>query len=276
MRQTAAMPHLHTHFLATCFSAGLLVATVAPNAVAQPVIDWVTPPVWMQTQTENTSALPGTTLIRQTWISTGRGGKAMIRLGGEQVEINENSLWEWAGQNDGSTGNAVQGGMRVSTAAARSPAAADAPSADQPIRLHQNAPWALVLDAGKDQGGAEGLVNFLRNSGYPVSEAQRIKRFFGDKWQIWLSGFISGEQATSMGNGLVALAPGILGAVARRVAAEELAAAVVAASIPVLADHADTGAPTGSVTSVKPAEEAPEEVRSPVTSPSTRAPAGRR
>ena len=270
------MPHLHTHFLAACFSAGLLVATVASNAVAQPVIDWVTPPVWMQTQTENTAVLPGTTLTKQAWISTGRGGKAMIRLGGEQVEINENSLWEWAGQNDGSTGNAVQGGMRVSTAVARNLSTTDTPSADQPIRLHQNAPWMLVLDVGKDQSGAEALANFLRNSGYPVSEAQRIKRFFGDKWQIWVNGFMSSEAATSMGHSLVALAPGILGAAAQRVAAEEPAAMVVAAPVPALADHADAGASTVSVTPVKPAEEAPEEVRSPATSLSTRAPAGRR
>ena len=268
------MPHSHTHFLAACFSAGLLAVTGASNAVAQPVIDWVTPPVWMQTQTENSSALPGTALTKQAWISTGRGGKAMIRLGGEQVEINENSLWEWAGQNDGSTGNAVQGGMRVSTVVTRSTSAAEAPSADQPIRLHQNAPWMLVLDVGKDQSGAEGLVNFLRNSGYPVSEAQRIKRFFGDKWQIWVNGFMSSEAATSMGNSLVALAPGILGATAQRVAAEE-PAAVVAAPV-AAADHADAGAPAVSVTPVKPAEAAPEDAPSPVASPSTRPPGGRR
>lgn len=270
------MHQLHTDFLAACLSAGLLLATCASNATAQPVIDWVTPPVWTQTQTENTSSLPGTVLTKQAWISTGRGGKAMIRLGGEQVEINENSLWEWAGRNDGSTGNAVQGGMRVSTVAARSASAADGPSADLPIRLHQNAPWRLVLDVGKDQGGAEGLVNFLRNSGYPVSEAQRIKRFLGDRWQIWINGFMSGEAAASMGNSLVALAPGILGATAQRVAGEEPAVAVVAVPIPEPADHADAGVPAVSVTSAKPAEVTPEEAPAPVTNPSTRAAAGRR
>ena len=228
------MSHSHTHFLTPFFSAGLLIATCAPNALAQPVIDWVTPPAWMQTQTENTSALPGTTLIKQAWISTGRGGKAMIQLGAEQVEINENSLWEWAGQNDGSTGNAVQGGMRVSNTVAKNPSAAKVPAADQPVRLHQNAPWMLVLDAGKDQGDAEGLVNFLRNSGYPVSDAQRIKRFFGDKWQIGVNGFMSSEAATTMGNSLVALAPGILGASAQRVLAKEL--------VPVVSSDAATPA----------------------------------
>ena len=228
------MSHSHTHFLTLFFSAGLLIATCVPNAAAQPVIDWVTPPAWMQTQTENTSALPGTTLIKQAWISTGRGGKAMIQLGAEQVEINENSLWEWAGQNDGSTGNAVQGGMRVSNTVAKNPSAAKVPAADQPVRLHQNAPWMLVLDAGKDQGDAEGLVNFLRNSGYPVSDAQRIKRFFGDKWQIGVNGFMSSEAATTMGNSLVALAPGILGASAQRVLAKEL--------VPVVSSDAATPA----------------------------------
>ena len=258
------MSHSRTHFLAVCLSAGLLAATCATEALAQPVIDWVTPPVWMQTPTENTSAIPGTTLNRQAWISTGRGGKAVIRLGSEQVEINENSLWEWAGQNDGSTGNAVQGGMRVSNAVARNTSAADAPSADQLVRLHQNAPWMLVLDVGKEQAGAEGLVNFLRNSGYPVSEAQRIKRFFGDRWQIWVNGFMNGEAATTMGNSLMALAPGISGATAQRVASEEPAPPVV---------RSEAEAP--AVSAPAKTEEALEEAV-PVGSPPLRSLSGRR
>lgn len=253
-----------------------MVATSASNALAQPVIDWVTPPVWMQTQTENTSALPGTALTQQTWISTGRGGKAMIRLGAEQVEINENSLWEWAGPDDDSTGNAVQGGMRVSTAVTRGSAAGEILSADPPARLHHNAPWVLILEVGKDQGGAEALVNFLRNSGYPVSDGQRIKRFFGDKWQIWMNGFMSSQAATSMGNSLVALAPGILGVAAQRVAAEEPAAVVVSTPASAPADKADAGDVAASVTTVKPAEAESEQVSSPMISPSMRVPAGRR
>ena len=164
--------------------------------------------------------------------------------------------------------------MRVSTAVARSLSATDAAFADQPIRLHQNAPWMLVLDVGKDQSGAEGLANFLRNSGYPVSEAQRIKRFFGDKWQIWVNGFTSSEAATTMGHSLVALAPGLSGATAQRVAAEEPAAAVLAAPVPAAAEPADVKAV--STAPVKAAETAPEEAPSPVITPSTRPPAGRR
>jgi len=264
MHQTVNMPQSHTHFQAAGLLAGLLIATCALNAAAQPVIDWVTPPVWIQTQTDNTSAVPGTTLIRQTWISTGRGGRAMIRLGLEQVEINENSLWEWAGQNDGSSGNAVQGGMRVSSALAAVPLAAEVPSADQPVRLHQNAPWMLALDAGKDQGGAEGLSNFLRNSGYPASEPQRIKRFFGDRWQIGVNGFMSSEAATAMGNSLLALAPGILGATAQRVAIQEAA--------PVASGNAV--APAVAAVPGKTPEELPEEVATPLRNFMTRALSG--
>ena len=260
------MPHSHTHFLVACFCAGLLVVGGAPNAAAQPVIDWVTPPVWMQTQTENTSALPGTSLAGPAWISTGRGGKAVIRLGGEQVEINENSLWEWAGQNDGSTGNAVQGSVRVSNTVLTGPSADVVPSADQSVRLSQNAPWRLVLDAGKDQGAAEGLVNFLRNSGYPVSEVQRIRYFFGSKWQIWVNGFMSNEAAAAMGNNLVALAPGILAATAQRVATEK----------PTAMAHGDTDAPAASAAPGKTSEAMPEEVVTPLISPNTKAPPARR
>ena len=71
----------------------------------------------------------------------------MVRLGREQVEIGENSLWEWTGQDDGSGGNAVQGGVRVSKVAAKSQAVAENPSVDQPVRLYQNAPWMLVFPA---------------------------------------------------------------------------------------------------------------------------------
>lgn len=139
----------------------------------------------------------------------------MVRLGREQVEIGENSLWEWTGQDDGSGGNAVQGGLRVSKVAAKGQDVAENPSVDQPVRLYQNAPWMLVLDVGGNQSVAVGLVNFLRNSGYPVSEEQRVKRFFGDKWQIWLNGFASSEAAMSIGANLLALAPGILATVAQ-------------------------------------------------------------
>lgn len=218
------MPYRHKKISLLLFSAGLLAASWASSTMAQPVIDWVTPPVWLQTETENTSAQPGTTLTKQAWVSTGRGGKAMVRLGREQVEIGENSLWEWTGQDDGSGGNAVQGEVRVSKVAAKSQAVAENPSVDQPVRLYQNAPWMLVLDVGSNQSAALGLVNFLRNSGYPVSEEQRVKRFFGDKWQIWLNGFASSEAAMSIGANLIALAPGILSTVAQHSPLDETAA----------------------------------------------------
>ena len=205
------MPHLHKKNSTFCFLTGLLASCWASGVMAQPVIDWVTPPVWVQTATENTSAQPGTTLTGQTWLSTGRGGKAMVRLGLEQIEITENSLWEWAGEDNGSSGNGVQGGIRVSTVSERSLAALESPTTDQAVRLYHQAPWKLVLDVGGDQTAAEGLVNFLRNSGYPVSQAQRVKRFFGDKWQIMLNGLVSAEAAGSIAINLIALAPGIRG-----------------------------------------------------------------
>ena len=184
-------------------------------ARGDPVIDWVTPPVWLQTQTENTPAWPGMTVTGQAWLATGKGGKVMVRLGLKQVELDENSLWEWAGKEDGSGGNTVQGRVREGPAPVRGQAFKNR-SDDQSVRLHEGAPWRLVLDAGENQSVAEGLVLFLRNSGYPVSTAQKMQDVSGVKWQIWLAGFMSSEAAASIGANLVALAPGISASAKRR------------------------------------------------------------
>lgn len=148
----------------------------------------------------------------QAWLATGRGGRAMVRIGLEQIELDENSLWEWEGPHDGSVGNTVQGRARVGTA----PLAIEHRSDDRSVRLHQSAPWMLVLDVGEDQNAAERLLLFLRNSGYPVRTAQQMQDVSGVRWQIGLNGFMSSEAAISIGKNLVALAPGIISATSKR------------------------------------------------------------
>lgn len=266
-RQIAAMPHFSLRLFAVCCLANLLFGSYASGAAAQPVIGWVTPPVWLQTQTENTSAPPGTTLTKQAWISTGRGGKAMILLGDEQVEINENSLWEWSGRNDGNTGNAVQGGMRVSTAIARS-LPVEVQTADQTVRLYPDAPWQLLLDAGRDPVAAEGLVNYLRNSGYPVSEAQKIKHFFGDKWHIALNGFASEQAAAAMSHRLIALAPGIHDATVKLRSGEASATAPIDSTAPVALEASKRGPESSPPLPAKAPGDAPEEAASPASNTS--------
>lgn len=199
-------------FLTFVFSAGLLASAALTNASAGPVIDWVTPPAWLQTGTENTPALPGTALSVQTWISTGRGGKALVVIGGEQVEIDENSVWEWSGLDDGNTGNTIQGGMRVSTSQNLANIQTQTTEIEQAARFYRRAPWILLLDAGNDQAAALKLVDFLKNSGYPVKAAQQVQPDNGAKWQIWLEGLPSKDASMAVGIRLRALAPAILSA----------------------------------------------------------------
>ena len=194
------------------FSAGLLASAALTSASAGPVIDWVMPPAWLQTRTENTPALPGTALRVQTWISTGRGGKALVVIGGEQVEIDENSIWEWSGLDDGNTGNTIQGAMRVSTSQNQSNIQTQTTEIRPAARFYRKAPWILLLDAGNDQADALKLVGFLKNSGYPVKAVQQVQPDNGVKWQIWLEGLASKDAAAAVGTRLKALAPAILSA----------------------------------------------------------------
>lgn len=206
------MHHSFNTFPALFFSVTLLAGSWTPGAVAGPVIESVTPPVWLQTQSQNTSAQPGTALSGQSWISTGRGGRAVVTMGHEQVEIDENSQWEWSGMDDGSTGNAIQGRMRVSIAAPKGQLMPENPQGDTPPRLYRKAPWMLVLAAGDEQATAERLVNFLKNSGYPVGAAQQVQLDSGLVWQIRLEGLPTSEAAVALGSRLMALAPAIVSA----------------------------------------------------------------
>lgn len=192
------------------FLVGLLAAIGVPSASANAIIEWVTPPAWLQTQTENSSAMPGKSLNGQAWITTGRGGRALVRVGHEQIEIDENSVWEWSGLEDGSTGNTIQGQMRVSTSQASVTSQPQTTAADPALRFYRNAPWILLLDAGDDQGVALHLVDFLRNSGFPIKSVQQVQQDSTPKLQIWLEGLPSKDVATSLGSQLRALAPAIL------------------------------------------------------------------
>lgn len=151
-------------------------------------------------------------LTGQSWISTGRGGRAVVTIGQEQVEIDENSLWEWSGNDDGSAGNTIQGRMRVGTALPKGRAVPDSAPDDATPRLYRKAPWMLILDAGEEQAAAQRLVGFLKNSGYPVDAAQQVRLKSGVVWQIWLQGLATRAAALALGTQLMALAPAIFSA----------------------------------------------------------------
>lgn len=192
------------------FLASLLAAMGVTSASAGAIIEWVTPPAWLQTETEDSSAMPGKSLNSQSWITTGRGGRALIRVGQEQIEIDENSVWEWSGLDDGGTGNTIQGQMRVSTSQASVTSQPQTTAADQALRFYRKAPWILLLDAGDDPDAALHLVDFLRNSGFPIKSVQQVQQDSTSKLQIWFEGLPSKDAATSLGSQLRALAPAIL------------------------------------------------------------------
>lgn len=195
--------------------AGLLTPIGVTRANTGAIIEWVTPPAWLQTQTENSSAMPGKSFSGRAWITTGRGGRALVRVGNEQIEIDENSVWEWSGLDDGSSGNAIQGGVRMSTTRASAgsmPPTTTTTSAEQALRFYRNAPWILLLDVGNDQAAGLKLVDFLSNSGYPVKAARQGQTDNSAKWQIWLEGLPSKDAAVAVGARLRALTPAILSA----------------------------------------------------------------
>lgn len=190
---------------------GLALCALLGSAAGEPRVEWVSPPAWLETRAGHEPAQPGTLLTAQTWITTGRAGKALVRLGHEQVELDENSMWEWQGQSNGSTGNALQGKVRVGTFAARA-LTADGTAQDGAIRLYVNAPWTLVLDVGEDAINAQRVLLFLRRSGYPV-RAESLRHKTGSvAWQLLLDGFMSSAAALTIGGQLMGLAPGIASA----------------------------------------------------------------
>lgn len=139
-----------------------------------------------------------------------RTSKVMVRLDREQVELDENSMWEWQGGN-GSTGNAMQGQVRMGASTARLQAADNLPG-EGPVRLYANGPWTLVLDVGQEALGAQRLLIFLRRSGYPI-KAEPLRDTSGiATWQLLLEGFMSSEAAITMGGRIMGLAPGIVSA----------------------------------------------------------------
>lgn len=190
-------------------------ATLLNNATGAPFIEWVSPPAWVETQLGNEPAQPGASIGGQTLITTGRAGKVMVRLDHEQVELNENSMWEWQDRVSGSTGNAMQGRVRVGTPYARVMPVEGVQLGEGPIRLYSNAPWTLILDTGTHEVNALRLTHFLRKSGYPVKAESRLEKSDVTAWQILLEGFMSSEAAVTMGAQLMGLAPGIVSATYR-------------------------------------------------------------
>jgi hypothetical protein len=125
-------------------------------------------------------------------------------------------MWEWQGRDDGSTGNAMQGRVRVGTSSARvQPLNGNAVN-EGPVRLYVNGPWTLALDVGEHEANAQRLVLFLRKSGYPVRAEQLPEKNGAGNWQLLLEGFMSGETAITMGAQLMGLAPGIVAATYQR------------------------------------------------------------
>jgi hypothetical protein len=199
---------------------GILAGGLVTAAWADPVIAWVIPPVWIQTPTESAPARPGTPLTGMVWLTTGKGAKVGVRIGQELVELDQNSLWEWQGLNDGTVGNTLQGAVRVASAPDLETPQTLPAAGEARMRLQQGAPWMLILDAGENPDNAKTLVTFLRNSGYPVSSIKKRKHTASVHWQFSLDGIASREAASSMGVQLLALAPGILSATPQRKAVE--------------------------------------------------------
>lgn len=204
------------HFLKTRsipkFYVCLVFCALLNDATGAPFIEWVSPPAWVETRLGNEPAQAGMPITGQTLITTGRAGKVLVRLDQEQVELHENSMWEWQDQGSGSTGNAMQGRVRVGSPSARSLPLEGGPMGDGPVRLYANAPWTLILEAGEQEVNAQRLALFLRKSGYPVKAEQSRETKGAVTWQLLLAGFMSSEAAIAMGTQLMALAPGIVSA----------------------------------------------------------------
>lgn len=133
----------------------------------------------------------------------------LVRLTLDQVELEENSMWEWQGQDNGSTGNTLQGHARVGSSTTRTQAVN---MGDGPIRIQFNAPWTLVLNVGDQETNAQRLVLYLRKSGYPLQTQRQLEANGDVTWQLRLDGLMSNEAAITMGKKLMGLAPGIVSA----------------------------------------------------------------
>ena len=171
---------------------------------ATPIIEWVSPPAWLQTGEATLPAKPGMAIVGPAWLVTGRGGRAAVRVQTEEIRIADDAVWHWSGPQDAGSGNVVQGSVRVGVPQDPDRVPLHTNTSHSPIRLHRDGRWLLLLGPGTQLSNATRMVNFMRNSGYPVRLDARKMSDDEAEWWVALDGFREAEWAMNAGRQLSA------------------------------------------------------------------------
>lgn len=192
-----------------------MLAAGLQGAAAQAVVEWVAPPVWMQTPEAIVAVQPGMRVAPQSWLVTGRGGEVGVGIGQELVILGPDGVWQ-APVGEGS-GNAIQGEVRMRTFNPRIVQIEERRLlASSPLALlRQGADWQLFLRTGSDAQTAQALHGFLNGNGYPVRLAAPRGGADAPGGWLLLEGFRSEEAARAAGEHLATNIPWIASYLAR-------------------------------------------------------------
>lgn len=206
-------------FLKRLAGAALLCLGAGSLAAEPPVVEWVSPPAWLQTPKQIVPAQPGMKITESAWLVTGRGGEVAVVAGQDLVLVESDGVWHWPGPDTVGSGNAIQGNVRIRSANARTLQAEEKRLlATSPMPLQREAAaWVLFLRTGSDPQTAQALNSFLNGNGYPVRLASPNGAPAGSPggW-LALDGFKSEDSARAAGEHLAKNIPWIESFLARK------------------------------------------------------------
>ena len=181
---------------------------------ADPVaaVDWVSPPAWIQSESQSAALRPGTSIAEGNTVITGAGGGASIRVDAErQLLISERSAWTWNGATDGGSGDIQQGEVHVyNTRSSRHLGREEGSGAgaSASFRLHADGAWRLTLFSTPRRTSAEELRHHLERNGFPAALDAPVEG--GEQlFKIVIAGFRVMEDADRAARSLKGKFPGV-------------------------------------------------------------------
>ena len=200
-----------------CWREGVVFALLlysggADAADPAAAVEWVSPPAWIQSDSQSAALRPGMAIAEGDTVVTGAGGSASIRVDAErQLLISERSAWTWNGAAEGGSGDIQQGEVHVyNTRASRQPPTEEEPGGSESasFRLHADGAWRLTLFSSPRRTSAEELRKHLERNGFPAALDVPVE---GDEhsFKIVIAGFRTKEDADKAAQNLKGKFPGV-------------------------------------------------------------------
>lgn len=163
----------------------------------------MSPPAWVQTADDERAVRPGDQLDAPGVIVIGRGGSAGLQVGGENLMLAADTIWNLPSHGAG-TGNLMQGTVNTTR---RLLGEHGSPPASA---LSCAGRWRLRLGPSLDRESAVRAAAYLDRAGYPARALERPgESGTAGNWWVGLSGYAEASDALAAGRSLVASVPGL-------------------------------------------------------------------